>query len=62
MRDSVWSSPSEELEWQYVVEANPRKPGEGQIEYVRRICELAQAGAGRGKEPKKADGWLPYRD
>ncbi len=64
MRDNVFASVSEELEWQYVVETNPRKPGEGQMEYVRRICELAQAGAGRGRAPTKEHDapWLPYKD
>lgn len=54
--------PSEELEYQYVVESNPKRPEENAMEYLERINELVRQGAGTGKTPKQVTPWLPYKD
>lgn len=66
VRDPFWSSESERLTYEYAVEANPRKPGESGLTYIKRIAEVAQERLGKPitQPPAKPmpEVRLPYTD
>jgi len=60
VRGPFWDSESERLQYEFVVHENPRRPGEGVVNYIVRIAEL------KAKHPLPAAlkdmPRLPYRD